>query len=322
MAGHIARTEVKVTPKRDKIIFLIGPTAVGKSRVALCLAKRLNAEIVSCDSMQVYKGMDILTWKPAPALRKRVPHHLIGTIPSTRQYNVSRYRKDALKKISEIIGRKKTPLFVGGTGLYMTILVDGIFEGGQPNKLVRQRLYRLLKKKGNFFLYEKLKKVDPAIARKIHPHDAKRLIRALEVFETTGRPISELHNERRGLIGNFDVEIFCLNRKRQSLYKMIDRRVDEMFRRGVVSEVGRLTKCRLSKTARYAIGIREIAGYLKGAYNLIEAKKQMKHNSRLYAKRQITWFRKDKRIKWIEVKDNENPVITAKRILCQLKKHF
>ncbi len=297
-----------------KIIFIVGPTAIGKTEAAVYLAKKIGAQIISCDSMQVYKGMDIITSKPKPALRKKIKHYLISVVPLSKNYDVSCYRKDALKRVKEIIANGKVPIFVGGTGLYMSILVDGIFKGKVKDNGIRNKLYKLAKTKGSAYLYNQLEKIDLKAAIKIHPNDTKRIIRALEVFEATGKPISRLQRERRGLKDKYDLRIFCLNMERAKLYKRIEERVEKMFKDGLISEVRRLIKRRLSKTASCAIGIRELKGYLSGGYSLEEAKGMIKLNTRHYAKRQLTWFRKDKRIKWINIKDKETPQAVAKRI--------
>jgi tRNA dimethylallyltransferase len=303
---------------KQRIIFLVGPTAVGKSKVAVALAKKLKAQIISCDSMQVYRGMDIITSKPSPSLRKKIPHYLIGINPAGKIYNVARYRLDALKALKSILKKGKTPIFVGGTGLYMSILIDGIFKAKSQNKSLRRRLYKEAEQFGSNFLHKKLKKVDPAAALKIHPNDAKRIIRALEVFEATGKPISELQKKRSGLADDFEVKIFCLYMDRDKLYQRIDERVERMFSCGLVAEVKRLLKSKLSKTASCAIGIKELIGYFDGLYDLDESKRLIKHNTRLYAKRQLTWFRKDKRIKWIEVRVKETPAKITERLWSEL----
>lgn len=301
--------------QKPSIIFLTGPTAVGKSEAAVCLAKALNAEIASCDSMQVYKGMDIITSKPARALRKKIKHHLIDLLPASKEYDVSRFRRDALAKIKDIIKRGKVPLFVGGTGLYISILVDGIFKANVKAKGARNRLYDTAKNKGNLYLYRRLRKIDPQAAAKIHPNDLKRVIRALEVYESTGKPISVLQKERRGLTDEYDVKMVCLNMRRDKLYKRIDERVERMFKSGLLIEAKKLLRSKLSRNASFAIGINELKGYFGGDYGLEEAKLLMKRNSRRYAKRQLTWFRKDKRIKWVNINEDERPGAIAKRIL-------
>lgn len=309
----------RFSEKKPSVIFLVGPTACGKSAIAVCLAKKLNAEIISCDAMQVYKGMDILTAKPSLSLRKKVAHHLIDFIPPCREYNVFRYRKEALKEIKRIISRDKVPLVVGGTGLYMSVLVDGIFDENTHRNDLRKKLYRDAEKEGNEHLYARLKAVDTVAARKIHPNDRKRIVRALEIFEATGKPISLLQQQRKGLYDEYRVHIFCVTHERKRLYQRIEERVEQMLRRGIVAEVKALLKMKLSRTAYYAIGIREFRAYFEGRCSLLEAKELMKRNSRRYAKRQLTWFRKDSRIRWITLREKETPCETASRIW---KRHF
>lgn len=303
---------------KDRIVFIVGPTAIGKTEIAVILAKKLNAEIISCDSMQIYKGMDVLSSSPALRLRRKIPHHLIGCIRPDKEYNVAKYRRSALKEIRQILNKNKTPLLVGGTGHYMSILIDGIFKAGHGNQKMRKALFKEAQEKGNTFLHERLTKIDPEAAVKIHPHDTKRIVRALEVFQATGKPISELQKQRSGLWDKYDIRIFCLNLPHDKLNQRIEVRVDRMFGLGLVKEVKKLLKSRLSKTAAYAIGIRELKAHFDGVYNLEEARALIKRNSRLYAKRQLTWFRKDERIQWIDVNDQEKPKLTAERIWKEL----
>jgi tRNA dimethylallyltransferase len=299
---------------KSRLVFLIGPTAIGKTAIAVTLAKKISAEIISCDSMQVYKGMDIITSKPSVSLRKKIPHHLIDIVSPKSEYNVSRYRREALQKIKQVIKRGKTPLFVGGTGLYMSVLIDGIFKMKSQNKTIRQRLYREAERRGSQYLFERLQRIDPEAATKIHPHDTKRIIRALEVFAVTGKPISKLQEQRKGLTDEFQIKIFCLNMEREKLYQRITERLEKMFAKGSLGEVKRLLKLKLSKTASCAIGIKELKGYYGGLYDLEEAKRLMERNTRLYAKRQLTWFRKDKRINWINISDKESHKEVAQKI--------
>ena len=300
---------------KKKIIFLLGPTGIGKSVVAISLAKKINAEIISCDSMQLYRKMDILTSQVTSGQRKKVKHYLLGVIDPEQEYNVAKYRKAALSICDKLFREDKIPLFVGGTGLYYSIMVDGLFPAAPQDKLIRTRLEKQLKLKGNRYLYRRLTKVDSAAARKIHPNDARRIIRALEVYLKTGMRISQLQKNRAGLGKEYKVMIFGLNSKRQSLYNAIDQRVNKMFNLGLINEVKRLLKHKLSRTAKCAIGIRELKGYLVGEYSLAEGKRLMQRNSRHYAKRQLTWFRKDKRIKWINVEKGQKPAGIAGKII-------
>jgi tRNA dimethylallyltransferase len=299
---------------RPKIVFLVGPTAIGKTEIALILAKKINARIISCDSMQIYKGMDIITAKPSFNLRKRIPQYLIDIVSPTQDFDVSRYRKKALVCIKKILKNKNMPLFVGGTGLYVSCVIDGIFKMQAHNISTRRQLYKEAEARGRDYLYGQLKKIDPGAAEKIHPHDTKRIIRSLEVFRITGKPISFLQKQRKPLTELYDIKIFGLDMERKKLYHRIDSRVNEMFERGLLDEVRRLLKLRLGKTASFAIGIKELKGYFKGAYDLEEAKRIIKRNSRQYAKRQLTWFRKDKRINWVNIDAKEKPKEIADKI--------
>jgi len=300
---------------KKKIVFLLGPTGIGKSAVAVSLAKKINAEIISCDSMQVYRRMNILTGQATFAQRKKIKHHLLGAIDPKQEYNAAQYRREALVICDKLFSKGKLALFVGGTGLYYSMIVDGLFPAVPPDRLIRLKLEKQLKLKGNKYLYQRLTRVDSASANKIHPHDARRIIRALEVYLKTGKRISQLQKNRVGLGKEYAVKIFGLNSKRQSLYAAIDQRVDKMFKRGLIKQVKRLLKCKLSRTAECAIGIPEIKSYFAQEHSLAEAKRLMQRNSRHYAKRQLTWFRKDKRIQWINLGQGEKPVEIADRII-------
>jgi len=305
---------------KRRIVFLVGPTASGKSAVAVCLAKRLNAEIISCDSMQIYRKMNILSSRPPKELTKRIKHHLLGFLKPSRDYNAGRFRKDALLEAERIYKKGKIPLFVGGTGLYMSAIIDGLFASLPYDKEIRRKLEVDAKMKGAGYLYHKLAKIDPHAAARIHAHDARRIIRALEVFLKCGKPISVLQKERHGLGDEYKVRIFALNLERAKLYNRIDQRVGQMFDQGLLKEARALLKSRLSRTSRYALGLPEIKGYLQGKYDLNEAKRLIKRNSRHYAKRQLTWFRKDKRVEWIRIKDRETPSVIAARIFKRCRK--
>ena len=290
---------------KPRIVFLLGPTAVGKTELALKLAKKINAEIISCDSMQIYKGMNIISSQPSLSARRSIPHHLIGIISPKKEYNASLYRRNALKAIRAIIKKKKTPLFVGGTGFYAAAVLDGIFKGPGEDKKIRQELHQQAEKKGTKYLYQRLAKVDDQAAQRIHPHDLKRIIRALEVWIKTNKPISQWQKGRQGITQDYSTQIYCLHRPREELYARINQRVEQMFRKGLVNQVARLLKKGLSRTASGAIGITEISGYLEGRYNLGQAKDLIKKHTRQYAKRQLTWFRRDRRINWIRLINNK-----------------
>ncbi|MCX5692478.1 MAG: tRNA (adenosine(37)-N6)-dimethylallyltransferase MiaA [Candidatus Omnitrophica bacterium] len=279
------------------VIFLVGPTASGKTNLSIKLARKLNAEIVSCDSMCVYKGMNILTSKPSLCGRKKVKHHLIDIIPPTREFSVAEYRRMALEKIKDILRRRKIPLFVGGSGLYVKAVTEGLFPSAEKDLKFRKKQEAFAKKYGKAYLYKKLKKIDLERAKKIHPNDLRRVIRALEIYHTEKKKPSELKINTEPL--KYDFKIFGLNIAREELYRNIDDRVEDMFKRGIVREVKKLSKKKLSLTARKALGYGEVLGYLKGRYSLEKAKELLKKNTRHFAKRQLTWFRPDQRIIWL-----------------------
>jgi len=282
------------------VIFLVGPTASGKTMLSIELARKLNAEIISCDSMCVYKGMDILTSKPSAIDRKRVKHHLVDIIPPAREFSVAEYRRMALEKIEDILGRNKIPLFVGGSGLYVKAVVDGLFPSAQKDAKFRKKQEALANKYGRAYLYKKLRKMDPQRAVKIHPNDLRRIIRALEIYHTEKKRPTELKLKTEPLKHEF--KIFGLKIDRNELYKNIDTRVEEMFKKGIVEEIRKLSKKTLSITAKKALGYGEILGYLQDKYSLEEAKELLKKNTRHFAKRQLTWFKQDRRITWLPSK--------------------
>ena len=297
------------------IIFLVGPTAVGKTAVSIHAAKILNAEIISCDSMQIYKGMDIGTQKPSPAQLSKIPHYMIDIIPPSRSFSVADFRKRALKCIKDIERKGKSVIFAGGTALYMKALVDGLFLSPSADYVLRKKLLNEEAENGNGYLYKKLCNVDTETARILHPNDIRRIIRALEIYINTKVPISELKKTTKGLKEKYDIEIFCLNRDRGSLYRIIDKRVDLMFRKGLLAECGRLKGKKLSITARQALGYKEVFDYLDKKISLNDAKESIKKRTRNFAKRQLSWFRNDSRIEWIDI-DNYSPKQAA-RIICE-----
>lgn len=282
------------------------------------LAKKIKGEIISCDAMQVYKEISILSNKPTGAMREKILHHLIDAVSIRQDFDAAVFRRKALAAIRKIIAKNKTPVIAGGSGFYMTVLLDGIFQGVGASDRIRKKLEREEAKNGRGYLHEKLRKVDPPAALKIHPHDTKRIIRALEVFALTRKPISELQTKREGLWGKFDVRIFALNRDRSELYGMIDARVDAMLKEGAVSEVEGLIKRKWSKTAEAIIGVKEIKGFLNGQHDLGRARELIKRNTRRYAKRQLTWFRRDKRLQWMTIGKGDSPSLIVSKIVKEI----
>jgi tRNA dimethylallyltransferase len=301
------------------IIFLVGPTASGKSKIALNIAKRLHAEIISCDSMQVYRGMNIGTAKPTKAEQRKIPHHLIDLKAPKSEFSVFEYRKRVLKTIEAIKKKGKTPIIVGGSGLYAKAIIDGLAP--QPGKVIeiRNSLKQLADKKGGSYLYSKLKEVDPERSKEIHPNDLKRIIRALEVWELSKRPISDWEKETEGLDPESYI-VFGLLWKREELYKRVEKRVDQMISDGWVNEVKKLKRRGLSQTAQMAIGYCELLKHLKGLCGLEEAAQEIKKRTRHLVKKQMTWFRRDPRIDWIKVGGKDFVTKASKKILQNLKK--
>lgn len=305
-----------------KIIFIVGPTAVGKSEIAVALAKKINGEIISCDSMQVYKEVSIANSRPSPAQLRAIPHHLVGVVSVKKEFDVAAFNRWALAAIQMIHHRKKIPIVVGGSGLYMQVLLDGIFEGGEKDLPLRKKLEQQASEQGPGFFHDQLKAVDPAAASKIHPRDRKRLIRALEIFYLKKNPISQLQKKRHGLWGlswrpgqgRYDIILLGLNRERQELYQRIEERVEQMFAAELIEEVKKLLALKLSQTAQAMIGLKEVGGFLRGEYDLERAKYLMKRNTRRFAKRQLTWFRREKRLRWIHLNEEDKLEKITQRI--------
>lgn len=283
----------------NEIIFIVGATATGKTEITYQLAKTIRAEIISCDSMVFYKEPAIITSKPPQYMLDSVKHHFVGIISVKDAYNVFDYYVSATKKIKDLFKNNIPVIVCGGSGLYIKALLDGVFKGAGQDADLRKKLEEQAQKYGKEYLHEELKKVDPQTAGRVN--DLRRIIRALEVYSLTGVPLSQKKQEAKGLWGNLPIKIFGLNFKREKLYERINKRVDVMFENGAIQEVESLLKLNLSSTSKKIIGINEISGYLKGEYNIEQAKELMKKNTRNFAKRQLTWFRADKRIEWIEV---------------------
>ncbi|MDD3905479.1 MAG: tRNA (adenosine(37)-N6)-dimethylallyltransferase MiaA [Candidatus Omnitrophica bacterium] len=288
-------------PASKNVVFIVGPTAIGKTSLASEIAGRAGGEVISADSMQIYKSMRILSQAPGPADKKRARHHLVELLSPEEEYSVALFIKKASSAIAAIIKRGKVPIVAGGSGLYVRALIDGLFPSPEADMKFRAKMEAFAAKYGTPRLHAKLANIDPRSAGSIHPNDKRRVIRALEIYELTGKTMTELKSLTRGLKDRYNIKIFALTRPREELYAQIDARVDEMFRAGAVAEVKKLRKRRLSKTAGSILGLREISGYLDGKYSLDEAKAILKMNTRRFAKRQYTWFRADSRIKWLDV---------------------
>ena len=283
------------------IIFIIGPTAIGKTGLAIELARCINGEIISADSMQIYKGMRILSQAPTPEERRKARHHLTELLNPQEEYSVATFTKKVPGIIASIIKRKKIPIVVGGSGLYIRGLIDGLFPSPDADMKFRAKMKKSCGKFGSKKLHSRLEKIDPVSAEAIHPNDERRIIRALELYHSTGKTMTELKRSTRGLKSLYNIKIFGLTRPREEIYAQIEARVDRMFDGRVIEEVKRLRRKKLSKTAAAVLGFNEISGCLEGNYDLDAAKNAMKMNTRRFSKRQLTWFRADSRIKWFDL---------------------
>lgn len=277
------------------LIVLTGPTAVGKTELSLKIAKQINAEIVSADSMQVYKYMDIGTAKPSPEERKAIPHHLIDVVEPDQEFSVADYQRLFQQTVASIYAGGKLPLVTGGTGLYIRACIQGFdLEPGGPLPSLRRELKEQIEKHGSHYLYQRLVDVDSEAAAKIHPNDQRRVVRALEVFLSTGVPISKLQRNRSSNFKYKVIYIF-LNRNRDELYHRIELRVEQMIADGLVDEVQSLLKKGFSPQLKpmQSLGYKQICRYLFQECSLEEAIASIKQETRRYAKRQLTWFRKE-----------------------------
>ena len=283
------------------VIAVVGPTASGKTALAVELAKIYDAEVVSCDSMQVYEGMDIATAKPSADEIQGVPHHLISVISRDCNFSVAMYKELASKVISDINQRGKRVILVGGTGLYAQALLDNLeFADVPKNDDIRQNLLKRADEQGIESMLDELEKIDPEIARNIHPNNQKRIIRALEVYYTSGQTMSQQVKNSRLNPSPYDACMIGLDCKdRQNLYDKINKRVDIMLENGLLDETKQYMNEEHSSTANQAIGCKECVQYLNGNATLEQATEKLKMETRRYAKRQLTWFRKDKRVNWL-----------------------
>ena len=284
-----------------KLIFIVGPTGVGKTDVALSLASRLDAEIVSADSMQVYRYMDIGTAKPTPAQRRQRPHHLLDVVDPDADFNAALFRQHAMAAIDGIRARGRSVLVAGGTGLYVKALTRGLFAGPARDPGLRADLERTVAERGPEPLFERLRRVDPDAAERVHPHDRVRIVRALEVFEATGKPLSRWQREHGFGARPFDVLGVGLDRPRSELYERIDRRCRRMMETGLLEEVRGLLDRGYGPDLRsmQSVGYRQAAECFMDRLTQADALASMQQATRRLAKRQLTWFRADPTLHWL-----------------------
>lgn len=310
------------TKNQYLVIVIVGPTAVGKTELSISLAKKIDGEIISADSMQLYKNMNIGTAKPSETERNNIVHHMIDVIELAEEYSVAKYKEKAEKKIFDIYQRSKFPIIVGGTGLYVNaLLYEYSFKELSRDPDYRERIKKCAEIEGSEKLHKKLSEIDPQAAKKIHPNDIKRVIRALEVIYTTGKLFSTSQNTHR--VSPYNTIIIGLSRDRDELYNKIEKRVDMMLENGLIDEVRSLFDKGYDKymTSIQALGYKEIVQYLQGEITLEESIKLIKKRTKRFAKRQFTWFKRDPNILWYNL-SHTNLYTVEKDILRKLQEYY
>ena len=294
--------------KKGKMIVLTGPTAVGKTALSIALAKEIGGEIISADSMQVYRYMDIGSAKISKEEMQGVPHHLIDVLDPSEEFHVYRFQQMAKEAVKEIYQKGHIPIVVGGTGFYIqALLYDIDFSTEEDHTALRAELEKTAAEKGSAYLHEQLKELDPVSAQEIHPNNQKRIIRALEFYRLNGAKISDHNQMQRQKEAAYDFRYFVLNDDRARLYQRIEERVDEMLEKGLLNEVKRLKEMGYQRdlVSMQGLGYKELLSHLAGECTLDEAIYLIKRNTRRFAKRQLTWFRRERNIIWLE-KDTIN----------------
>lgn len=294
--------------KKPPLVILTGSTAVGKTALSISLAKAIQGEIISADSMQVYKHMDIGSAKIMPEEMDGVPHYLVDILEPTEEFHVVKFQTLAKEAMAEIYAKGKIPILVGGTGFYIqSVLYDIDFTQSEEDEAFRAELEQFAKEKGTEALFERLRAVDPKSCEIIHANNVKRVIRAIEFYEKTGKPISEHNEEQRDNESPYNFAYFVLNDDRAEIYERIDKRVDKMLAAGLVEEVQKLKNmgCTRNMVSMQGLGYKEILEYLDGECTLEDAVYRIKRDTRHFAKRQLTWFRREKEVAWVKKNDFE-----------------
>jgi tRNA dimethylallyltransferase len=303
----------------SRLLTIVGPTSSGKTYLSLLLAERLDGEIVSADSRQIYRYLDIGTAKPSKEARSVTVHHFIDILDPSDDYSAGRFGNDARTTILDILGRGKQPILVGGSGLYVKAVIDGLFEGPAKDPEVRERLESRLAQEGSAALWKALQVIDPVSALRMEPSKPRRIIRALEVYYATGRPLSDHHRDQ-STPPSFEVEQFGLEWERKVLYDRIDQRVNWMISQGLVEEVRGLEAKGFDRNynALNTVGYKEVFDFLKGNVKFEPMVDLIKRNTRRFAKRQLTWFRRDTRIHWIKIEKDEDIVMKVDTVTDEL----
>lgn len=295
------------------LVAIVGPTAVGKSRLGVQVARRLETEVLTADSRQVYRGMDIGTDKPGPAEREGVPHRLIDLVAPDERFNVGLYRRTAMMEIERVYRHGQVPLVVGGTGLYVRTLLRGLWDGPTADWAYREQLEQAT----GASLHARLAQVDAATAARLHPNDRVKIIRALEVFHLQGRPVSEDHRRHGFSEQPFQALLIGLRRDRQALYRRIEARVEAQLAMGLVEETERLLTAGYGRGlgSMKGLGYKQIAACLDGEYDYAEAVRRLKRDTRHFAKRQLTWFRSEPDIHWVSIEEDEPVHVIVDRLM-------
>ncbi|MDE6712950.1 MAG: tRNA (adenosine(37)-N6)-dimethylallyltransferase MiaA [Lachnospiraceae bacterium] len=313
---------IRLSDKKKPLIIIAGPTAAGKTKTSILLAKKVDGEIISADSMQVYRYMDIGSAKVTPEEMQGVPHHLIDVLEPTEEFNVVRFQTMAKAAMEDIYARGRVPILVGGTGFYIqSILYDIDFTENEADTAYRHELEHLAKEQGSEALYRMLMEADPEAAKELHPNNIKRVIRALEYHRLTGQKISDHNREQRQKSSPYEAYYFVLTMDRAKLYQRIDLRVDLMLEQGLVEEVRKLKEMGLTKNdiSMQGLGYKEILAFLDGESTLEEAIYTIKRDTRHFAKRQLTWFRREPEAIWIDCDPDQR---TAEDIVSELLKYI
>jgi tRNA dimethylallyltransferase len=292
---------------RKPLVVIVGPTAVGKSRLGLAIAKQLDTDILTADSRQLYRGMDVGTDKPSVAAREGITHHLIDLVDPDEPYNAGLFRQHAGQVIAQLYRRRRLPLVVGGTGLYVRSLLQGLCEAPPSDPVVRAQLCEEGRAQGRDHLYERLIAADPATAAKLHPRDTSKIIRALEVHHLSGLPLSSFQARHRFMERPFSALVIGLNREREHLNRRIEERIEWQLANGLIQETRRLLEAgyRRESPAMTGLGYRHVAGYVAGEYGREDMIRLFKRDTRRFAKRQMTWFRREPGTIWLMISEDE-----------------
>jgi tRNA dimethylallyltransferase len=310
--GCLSDAQLRLKP----LVVIVGPTAVGKSRVAIEVAKRFDAEILTADSRQVYRGMDLGTDKPSLKDRQGIAHRLIDLVDPNESFNAGLYRRQAAEAIERLYRDRRLPLVVGGTGLYVRTLLKGLCEAPPADPIVRSQLRQAVREEGPDRFYARLMAVDPSTAAKLHPRDTAKVIRALEVQQLSGKPMSAFQAQHGFTERPYRTLLLGLNREREALYRRIEERIDQQLAGGLIGETKRLLAAGAQResAAMKGLGYRHVAAYFAGDYDEGEMVQRFKRDTRRFAKRQMTWFRGEPDIDWLMIGESESAEQTVARV--------